>query len=73
MTNPRNLADHTKVTVFFETNGYAEKFCTFETEDLYLACLPVLEKKAQEMGFSKVTESLDEDDKADSGTFQSRQ
>ena len=45
------------INVYFETDGYAEEVAKFEHEDLYIACLPTLEKKAKESGFTKVTES----------------
>lgn len=46
-----------QVSVFFETEGYAEKIGTFQSEEFYLSCFPALEKKAKELGFLKVTES----------------
>lgn len=52
------------ITVYFEYKHiYAEKVATFESEELYHACLPVLEKFAQENNFTYVTESYDEDEK----------
>tara|TARA_R110000782_G_scaffold56557_1_gene118610 strand:+ start:728 stop:886 length:159 start_codon:yes stop_codon:yes gene_type:complete len=43
--------------VYFESKTHAECVATFETEDLYIACLPSLEKKAKEQGML-VTEAL---------------
>ena len=34
--------------VYFESNNHAEWVATFETEELFIACLPSLEKKAKE-------------------------
>lgn len=41
--------------VYFETNTTAYLVATFETEELYLKCLPVLEAAAEEAGYT-VTE-----------------
>lgn len=46
------------VTVYFETDGYAEQVATFMDEETYMACFPILEKLAKENGFTKVTESI---------------
>ena len=46
------------VIVYFETNGYAEKICTFVNEDIYLECLPTLERIAKSEGFDFISESL---------------
>jgi hypothetical protein len=46
------------VTVYFETNGYAEKVAVFDTEKTYLACLPALQKLAARQGFDKITETI---------------
>jgi hypothetical protein len=45
------------ITVYFETDGYAEVVATFATEQLYLACLPVLEQLASKARMT-VTESV---------------
>jgi len=46
------------ITVYFETNGYAEKVAVFENEETYLACLPALQKLAASQGFDNVTEAI---------------
>lgn len=38
------------ITVYFETKGYAEKIATFESEDIYIKCVPILEEIAKEDG-----------------------
>jgi len=45
------------VKVFFESNGHADLVAVFETEELYMACLPILEYQAKENRMI-VTESL---------------
>jgi hypothetical protein len=57
MINPNNSS--IVVKVFFETEGYAEEFCTYTNEAEYIADLPKLEKLAREMGFDYVTETID--------------
>jgi hypothetical protein len=49
------------VKVYFETpnNSYAERVATFKTEELYIACLPILEAEAKKQNFI-VTESIEE-------------
>jgi len=50
------------ITVYFEyKNSYSEKIATFETEELYHACLPMLEKMAKKNNFTYVSESYDEE------------
>lgn len=47
------------VSVYFETNnGYTEHVATFEYEDDYIACLPILQKQAEKRGFDLVTETV---------------
>jgi hypothetical protein len=41
--------------VFFESDTHAEWVATFETEELFIACFPALERKAKSQGM-KVTE-----------------
>ena len=48
------------VTVYFETESYAEVNAIFNHEDDYIECLPMLEKNAKKHGFTKVTESVDD-------------
>jgi len=38
------------IKVYFESNWHAELVATFESEDLYIASLPALEKKAKKQG-----------------------
>jgi len=38
------------IKVYFESNSHAELVATFESEDLYIASLPALEKKAKKQG-----------------------
>ena len=47
------------VRVYFETEngGYAELVAVFNTEELYIACLPALEFEANAMGMI-VTENV---------------
>lgn len=45
-----------KITVFFESNSHAEMVAIFESEQLYMACLPALQQYAAERGMT-VTES----------------
>ena len=49
-----------KVTVYFETNSYAEKVAEFVDEQTYIRCLPSLEKLAKEHRMF-VTESMQEE------------
>jgi urate oxidase len=53
----------TKIVVYFETpnNSYAEVVAHFADDDLYNACLPILEAQAQPQGYI-VTESVREDE-----------
>ena len=48
------------ITVYFESNCHAQKVAMFEDDELYNACLPVLESWAEKAGMI-VTESLDEE------------
>ena len=52
-----------KIVVYFETPKvlYAEVVAQFASEELYMACLPMLEEIAQRDGFI-VSESVREDD-----------
>jgi len=49
------------VTVYFETNGYAEKYITFRSEEVYMQCFLTLERIAKANGFLRVTESMDDE------------
>lgn len=46
------------IKVYFEKNGHAEIVALFESEDIYITCLPILTLLADENG-SVVTESID--------------
>jgi len=48
------------ITVYFESGRHAEQVATFENEDVYIACLPVLEAIAKENRMF-VTETMNED------------
>jgi len=48
------------IKVFFESNTHAELIAVFENEDIYLSCVPVFEKLAQERGVF-LTESIEEE------------
>jgi len=51
------------ITVYFEyKHTYSEKVATFESEELYHACLPILEKMAKKNNFTDVSESYDEEE-----------
>ena len=47
------------IKVYAESNNHAELWATFETEKLYLLCLPALEKEANKSGMI-ITESVQE-------------
>lgn len=47
------------IRVYFESNAHAELVATFESEELYMACLPTLEKLASWQRMI-VTETIDE-------------
>lgn len=50
------------ITVYFEYRKiYAEKVAIFETEELYHACLPTLEKIAKKNNFTYVSEAYDDE------------
>ena len=52
-----------KVVVYFENKSpaHSEVVATFASEELYIACLPALEKKAKKVSMI-VTESVREDE-----------
>ena len=63
-----NLVNHFKqietmerYKVYFESRNHAELIATFEDEDIYIRCLPMLEKIAEESGMI-VTESFSPDE-----------
>ena len=45
------------IKVYFEKRFNAEEVATFDTDELYMTCLPVLEAEAKKNGFDKVTEA----------------
>ena len=45
-----------------ENSKYSEVVAKFDSEEIYDACLPALEKLCKENGFDYVTESETEDD-----------
>ncbi len=47
------------IRVYFESNAHAELVATFESEELYIACLPTLEELVSEQRMI-VTETIDE-------------
>lgn len=47
------------IKVYFESGTHAELVAIFGSEDLYMACLPMLEQKAKESNMY-VTESVQE-------------
>ena len=49
------------IRVYFESSSYAELVATFETDELYMQCLPTLEKEAERMDMM-VTESMVDDE-----------
>jgi hypothetical protein len=48
------------ITVFFEMDNskYCEQVAIFEDEDIYQACLPILEKLCKARGFDFISESV---------------
>jgi hypothetical protein len=53
-----------KVVVYFETKTftYAEVVAQFNSEELYMACLPILKREAKKSGYF-VTESCRENER----------
>jgi hypothetical protein len=47
------------VRVFFERSGYAELVAVFMDEYTYNDCVPALERLCKDMGFDKLTESIE--------------
>ena len=53
------------IRVYFETDSVSEQVATFESENHYMVCLPILKEIARQDGWLRVTESdvsLDVDD-----------
>lgn len=55
-----------KVVVYFEDGRHSEVVAQFASEQLYMACLPMLEDMAGANG-QVVTESVREDEEVDDG------
>jgi len=47
------------VRVFFERGGHAELVAVFIDEYTYNDCVPALERLCKDMGFDKMTESIE--------------
>ena len=47
------------VRVFFERGGYAELVAVFMDEYTYKDCVPALERLCKDMGFDRLTESIE--------------
>jgi hypothetical protein len=47
------------VRVFFERSGHAELVAVFMDEYTYKDCVPALERLCKDMGFDKLTESIE--------------
>jgi hypothetical protein len=47
------------VRVFFERSGYTELVAVFMDEYTYKDCVPALERLCKDMGFDKLTESIE--------------
>lgn len=58
------------ITVYFENSAIAVKVATFEDEMVYVACSEVLELTAKKMGFTYVTETIDEEKEDDNSREQ---
>jgi len=56
-----NQKPTTMIIVYFESNGYAEKVATFQSEKLYVEMYDNLLSFAKKMGFDKVTEHEEEE------------
>ena len=50
------------IRVYFESSSHAELVATFEAEELYMLCLPELEKEAERMDMIVTESMLDEDE-----------
>ena len=49
------------IKVYAESNNHAELWATFETEEIYNLCLPIIEKIADRDGMI-ITESMENED-----------
>jgi len=52
------------VRVFFERSGYAELVAVFMDEYTYNDCVPALERLCKDMGFDRLTESIEYSEEA---------
>jgi len=48
------------IRVYFETDSVSEQVATFESENHYMVCLPILKEIARQDGWLRVTESVEE-------------
>ena len=48
------------IRVYFETDSTSEEVATFESENHYMVCLPILKELARQDGWLRVTESVEE-------------
>lgn len=48
------------VRVFFEKDGYAELVAVFMDESTYIDCLPALERKGKDYGYSNIIECVED-------------
>ena len=48
------------IRVYFETDSTSEEVATFESENHYMVCLPILKELARQDGWMRVTESVEE-------------
>ena len=48
------------IKVYFETDSVSEQVATFESENHYMVCLPILKEIARQDGWLRVTESVEE-------------
>ena len=54
------------IRVYFETDSVSEQVATFESENHYMVCLPILKEIARQDGWLRVTESdVDLNDEAE--------
>lgn len=56
-----------KIVIYFENGRASDVVAQFATEEMYMACLPVLEDLAGNEGYV-VTESVREDEELDDGS-----
>jgi hypothetical protein len=47
------------IKVYFESNNHAELVVCFQNEDMYIKCLPILSKLAEDSGMF-ITESCED-------------